>query len=184
FFETATRNLETAGTAAGVQRLVIVSIVGTDKTTAGYGAAVLAHERAAVTGPIPARIVRATQFHEFVGQLVKWGTQGDTAYVANMRMQPVAARSVAEVLADVATQPDFGDKIVEVAGPREEQLADVAERLVEQRKLNVKVQRVSDPSDPITELYESGAMLPSPGAILSGPTFADWLEASRAHADR
>jgi hypothetical protein len=30
-----------------VQRLVVVSIIGTDKFTAGYGVAKLAHERAA-----------------------------------------------------------------------------------------------------------------------------------------
>ena len=28
-------------------------------------------------GPIPVRILRAAQFHEFVGQLVEWGRQGD-----------------------------------------------------------------------------------------------------------
>jgi len=47
FFTTAIRNLEEAGVQAGVQKLVEVSIIGVDKSTAGYGAAKLAHERAA-----------------------------------------------------------------------------------------------------------------------------------------
>ena len=33
-----------------------------------------------LAGPVPVRILRAAQFHEFVGQLLDWGTQGDVAY--------------------------------------------------------------------------------------------------------
>jgi uncharacterized protein YbjT (DUF2867 family) len=36
FFTTATRNLEGAGVQAGVRKLVAVSIIGTDRATAGY----------------------------------------------------------------------------------------------------------------------------------------------------
>ena len=107
FFTTAARNLHAAGTRAGVARLVTVSIIGIDDFVGGYSAGKLAHEQATLAGPIPARIVRAAQFHEFVGQLVEWGTQGDMAYVPKFRTQPVAAKSVAEVLVDVATAPEF-----------------------------------------------------------------------------
>src|SRR5712672_370058 len=44
FFTTATRNLQEEGVKAGVQELVVVSIIGTDKNTGGYGAAKLAQE--------------------------------------------------------------------------------------------------------------------------------------------
>ena len=43
FFTTAVRNLEEAGVRAWVQKLVVVSIIGTDKAAGGYGAAKLAH---------------------------------------------------------------------------------------------------------------------------------------------
>ncbi len=79
FFTTAARNLHEAGERAGVQRIVVVSIIGTDRFTAGYGAAKLAHERAMLSGPIPVRVLRSAQFHEFVAQLVEWGTQGDVS---------------------------------------------------------------------------------------------------------
>lgn len=39
FFTTSARNLQEAGSRAGVRRIVVVSIIGTDKFTAGYGAA-------------------------------------------------------------------------------------------------------------------------------------------------
>jgi len=44
FFTTAIRNLQEAGEKAGVQKLVVVSIIGVDQAVAGYGAAKLAHE--------------------------------------------------------------------------------------------------------------------------------------------
>ena len=77
FFTTAARNLHEAGQRAGVQRLVIVSIIGSDRFSGGYGAAKVAHEQATLSGPIPARVLRAAQFHEFVAQLMEWGARGD-----------------------------------------------------------------------------------------------------------
>ena len=85
FFTAATRNLHAAGAAGGAERMIVLSIIGTDRFTAGYNAAKAAHERAALAGPVPVQILRAAQFHEFVPQLVAWGTQGDRAYVQQMR---------------------------------------------------------------------------------------------------
>jgi uncharacterized protein YbjT (DUF2867 family) len=75
FFTAAARNLHTSGGQAGVQRMVVVSIIGCDRFSAGYNAAKFAHERAMLSGPIPVRILRAAQFHELVAQLVEWGTR-------------------------------------------------------------------------------------------------------------
>jgi uncharacterized protein YbjT (DUF2867 family) len=85
FFTAATRNQQKAGERAGVQRMVVVSIIGCDRFTAGYYAATAAHERAHLSGPIPVRILRAAQFHEFVGPLVEWGRQDGLSYVSKMR---------------------------------------------------------------------------------------------------
>ncbi len=64
------------------------------------------------------RILRATQFHEFVEQLVDWSRQGDVAYVPKMRTQLIAARAVAEALADLATDPAaVPGPTLEIAGP-------------------------------------------------------------------
>jgi uncharacterized protein YbjT (DUF2867 family) len=179
FFTTAARNLHQAGQQAGVQRMITVSIIGTDRFTAGYGAAKIAHERAALSGPIPARVVRAAQFHEFVAQLVDWGTQGDVAYVPRMRTQLVAARAVAEVLADLAAEPiPAGAPFVEVAGPREESLVEMATLLASRRGYPAQIEGVSDPADPGHEINENGGLLPGPGAILAGPTFAEWLDSA------
>ena len=117
-----------------MQRVVVVSIVGIDRFAGGYNAAKLAQERAYEDGPIPVRILRAAQFHEFVGQLVDWGRQGDVAHVPSMRTQLVAARTVAEALADLAADPAaVPGPVLEIAGPREESMVEAAKRLMAAR---------------------------------------------------
>ena len=172
FFVTASRNLQEHGERAGVQRIVVVSIIGCDRFSAGYNVAKVAQERALQSGPIPVHVLRAAQFHEFVGQLVEWGTRGDVSYVPEMRTQLVAARSVAEALADVAID---GAPIAEIAGPRAERLVDMAALLTATRGGPKRIEALSDPADPDRELLESGGLLPGPGATLAGPTFEEWL---------
>jgi uncharacterized protein YbjT (DUF2867 family) len=163
-----------------VQRLVVVSIIGTDQFTAGYGAAKQAHEQVMRAGPIPVQVLRAAQFHEFVGQLVDWGTQGEVSYVPIMRTQLVAARTVAETLVGLATGPGAATAgYAEVAGPREESLVEMATLLAARRGYPSKIEGVTDESDPDREINVNGGLLPGPGAILAGPAFAEWLASAR-----
>jgi len=146
-----------------------------------FTTAKLAHEEASLAGPIPVRILRAAQFHEFVGQLLDWGTQGEVGYVQTMRTQLVSARSVAEKLVDMATDPAFpavggSASVLEIAGPREESLVDAATLLAARRGRPTKVEGVTNSDDPDAVLMANGALLPGPGAILVGPSFEDWLE--------
>jgi uncharacterized protein YbjT (DUF2867 family) len=186
FFTTAARNLHEAGVRAGVRRMVMVSIIGCDRFTAGYNAAKAAHERVMQSGPLPVQILRAAQFHEFVAQLVEWGRQGEVSYVPEMRTQLVAARTVAQALADLATSPSFADAgngatadrgpIAEIAGPREESMVAMATLLVARRGDPMRIVSASDPADPDRNLYANGALLPGPDATLAGPTFEVWLD--------
>ncbi len=181
FFTTAARNLQAAGARAGVEHIVTVSIIGCDRFSGGYGAAKLAHEQATLAGPIEARILRAAQFHEFVGQLVDWGRRGKVSFVPRMRTQLVAARTVAEELAKLATAGDSSrppDRIPEIAGPREERLVEMARLLVARRGDAIAIEEVSDSDDPDAPLFESGGLLPSRHATLAGPTFQEWLRAT------
>lgn len=187
FFTAAARNLHEFGERAGVRRIVAVSIIGCDRFTGGnyggYYMAKVAHERAMLAGPVPVRILRAAQFHEFVAQLVDWGRQGEVSYMPKMRTQLVAARTVAESLVGLATGPESapapglaGAPIPEIAGPREESLAEMARLLVSRRGDRVKIEAVSDPANPDSDLFENGALLPGPHATLAGPTFEEWLD--------
>ncbi|MGN6168024.1 MAG: SDR family oxidoreductase [Solirubrobacteraceae bacterium] len=181
FFTASAENLQRFGEHAGVKRIVVVSIVGCDRFKGGYGAAKLVHEQAlAAAGAIPISVLRATQFHEFVEALLQWGTQGHVAYVPEMRTQLIAARSVAEALAQVATDPDSWPAHAptpEIAGPQPESLVEMAKLLVAHDGRSLDVQAVSDLDDPDHDLNVSGGLLPANDATLAGPTFARWLHA-------
>jgi uncharacterized protein YbjT (DUF2867 family) len=182
FFTTAVKNLHTYGERAGVERLVVVSIIGADRFEGGYGAAKVAHEREALEGPVPAVILRAAQFHEFVEELVNWGRQDDgSSQVLRMRTQLIAAQAVGEKLAELATRPAApgpDEPIHEIAGPREESLVEMAKLLAERRGDPERVEETREADEPTREVYEGGGLLPGAEAELAGPTYAAWLNAA------
>jgi uncharacterized protein YbjT (DUF2867 family) len=184
FFTASARNLQRAGAASGAKRIVVVSIIGIDGFHGGYNAAKLAQEKALLDGPLPVRIVRAGQFHEFVEPLLGWTIQDGVAQVPEMQTQLVAARVVAEAVADAAEEPEVENgRITEVAGPRAERLADVAAVLFASRGDSVEIREVrggllAEPGDPDADAYAEGAALPGPGAKLAGPTFEEWVTAA------
>jgi uncharacterized protein YbjT (DUF2867 family) len=181
FFTASASNLQRAGAEAGAKRIVLVSIIGIDKFQAGYNTAKLAQERKLLEGPLPVRIVRAAQYHEFVDPFVGWMIQDDVAYLPEFRTQPIAARVVAEALADAAEEPEIDNgRITEVAGPREERLADLAATLFASRGDSTEIREGRQPGDPDATAYAEGAALPNPGAKLAGPSFEEWLATSQA----
>jgi hypothetical protein len=93
----------------------------------------------------------------------------------------VAARTVAESLADLATTdgPVDDDPIPEIAGPRVESLIEIARLYAERVGDPARVDEVSDSDDPDRELNEAGGLLPNPHAVLAGPTFEQWLDSQR-----
>ena len=60
----------------------------------------------------------------------------------------------------------------------EESLVDMAILFAARRGMAVRIEGVSDPNDPNRELFEDGALLPGPDAILAGPTFEEWLDST------
>lgn len=172
FFATSTANLQRAGAGQGVRHLVVLSIVGIDRVPAGYYAAKLAHERAALAGPVPATILRATQFHEFPAQMISRNRQGSVSRVPNLRVQTVAARTVGRVLAEVAAGAPQG-RVPDLAGPEQEDLVTLARRLSAHLNLQVEVHAL-EPELP------AGVLIPGHGARIEGPSFGQWLATSDA----
>lgn len=174
FFRTIARNVQQAAAAAGVRRIAVVSIIGIDAFAAGHYAGKLAHERAYQEGPVPVRILRAAQFHEFTEMMLDWTTVGDRAEIPAYRAQLVAARTVAEHLAELVRTD--GPAVVEVAGPQQWRLVDAVARVAARRGQPAQVVEVLDTTDPDHHLQAEGALLPGPGAVIAGPTFEEWLE--------
>ena len=100
-----------------------------------------------------------------------------------MRTQLVAARVVADTLADAVEEPEIENgMITEVAGPQEERLADAAAALFTSRGDSVEIREIrggllAEPGDRDAAAYAEGAALPNPGAKLAGPSFEEWLAA-------
>jgi len=103
------------------------------------------------------------------------------SYVPVMRTQLVAARTVAEALADLAIDPEVAPAsgslgaIPEIAGPRVESLVEMARLLAARRGDPARIEGVSDPDDPDRDLYQTSGLLPGPHATLAGPTFEEWV---------
>lgn len=85
------------------------------------------------------------------------------AYVPRMRTQLVAARTVAETLADMVAQPGLGrDGYLEVAGPRLEFLPEMATLLAERRVIRPRTRRSATTPTPTPISTRTAACCPSP----------------------
>jgi uncharacterized protein YbjT (DUF2867 family) len=175
FFTQVAAQLHAVGAARGVQHLISLSIVGIDRAPDNaYYAAKLRQEQATGAGPVPATVMRATQFHEFAVQMIGWTQRDAVAHVPSMRVQPVAARTVGERLVELAAEAPAG-RAPDLAGPAQATLPDLARAFVTRFGLQIRV--VAAPADPTVP---PGATLPGPGARLEGPTFDQWLETDDA----
>jgi uncharacterized protein YbjT (DUF2867 family) len=177
FFTEIASQLHAAGAEAQVERIITLSIVGIDYApNNAYYSAKLRQEHATLAGPLPATIMRATQFHEFAVQTLRRNTQGSVARIPDLRVQPVAARTVARCLVELAGEAAPPPRAADLAGPAQMQLVDMARAFVRRYNLGTSIESVpGDPSVP------AGAILPSPTeATLQGPTFEEWLESDDA----
>lgn len=176
FFTTVTTNLLRAEAEAGVRHHVALSIVGAAKINAGYYAGKKAQEDLVSGADIPWTILRATQFHEFAAQLVPRGKLGPIQAVPAMRSQPIAAAEVAAALAETAIGGAQG-LLPELAGPKEERMAELVRRYLRATGDNRPVLEVRIPGRWWRGLRD-GSCLPGPGARLGKQTFDEWLESA------
>ncbi|HEY5833088.1 SDR family oxidoreductase [Streptomyces sp.] len=181
FFETAGRNLMTAEERAGVGHHVTLSIVGIDRVGLGYYRGKLRQEAVVRAGRVPWTVLRATQFLEFPDQVLAL-MPGPVAVVPRMRIQPVAVREVAAALAELAAGPPLG-MAPELAGPREEELADLARRVLRARGERRRVLAVRLPGATGRALA-GGALLPAEPGPRATRTFDEWLAAETSAPDR
>jgi len=172
FFTTTTTRLLEAGERVGVRHHVALSIVGVDRVDSGYYAGKRAQEQLVLSGPVPASILRATQFHEFAEQILAL-TRGPVAPVPVMRIQPVAAREVATALVALAVQAAVG-LAPELAGPQEHALPDLARRLLRVRGQRRFVLPLRGPV-PASRAVAGGALLPTGPGPRGTQTFDAWL---------
>jgi uncharacterized protein YbjT (DUF2867 family) len=177
FFETSSRNLLSAGAAAGVGHHLTLSVVGTDRLPdSGYLRAKAAQEELVKAGPLPYTILRATQFFEFIRRIADSSTDGNTVRLSPALVQPEAADDVASALADVALGAPLNDT-VELAGPEAFPLDELARRVLS--AIDDPRQVTADPHAPYfgAELDDQ-SLTPGDDARIAPTRFDDWLSQS------
>lgn len=177
FFRAASGTLLAAAAAAGVGHAVLLSIVGVDRNPDGYYAGKVVQEELFERGAVPWSILRATQFHEFAGQVASQARLGPLQLAPRARVQPVAAAEVAARLVALAVAGPQG-RAADLAGPREERLDRIIRAWVRRSGSRRPVIPVSIPGAQMRGM-RAGLNLPDAGATLAGPTFDDWLAAQR-----
>ena len=190
FFGAVARNLQTAGAAAGVRRIVTLSIVGID----GLGGGAFAHydgknaqERATEAGAVPTAILRATQFHGFAGQLIDWIARGPIMPCPTQPVQTVDVDAVAAELVALAQEAASGELTEQrvrrdLAGPEKRLLAELVRATARARGRRLLVVPVWLPGEAAKKV-RAGALQAPPGATIAGGTFEEWLTREHPAAD-
>jgi uncharacterized protein YbjT (DUF2867 family) len=175
FFETSTRNLLAAETAAGVEHHVALSVVGSERLTeSGYFRAKIAQEQLIQGSAIPYSIVHATQFFEFMKSIGDDATEGNTVRLPPALIQPIAADDVARAVGEVAAGPPLNG-IVEVAGPEQFRLDEL---------IRGQLKATGDPREVITDPSAQyfgitpgeRTLLPGADARTAETRLDDWLK--------
>jgi uncharacterized protein YbjT (DUF2867 family) len=177
FFETTTRNIIAAATAASVGHYVALSVVGTDRLLAsGYFRAKMAQENLIKASKIPYTIVRATQFFEFVGSIADSATAGDTVRLPAAMMQPMLSDDVAAILANIAVGKPLS-ATVDIAGPEPIRMDELVRRYLAARHDARKV--TTDPhAGYFGTLVTDDSLTPGPNPRRGPTRFGDWLAQS------
>ncbi|WP_344180522.1 SDR family oxidoreductase [Kribbella lupini] len=175
FFTTVTRNLLAAEREAGVPHHVAISVIGAAKLNANYYAGKAAQEAILHATSGGWSLLRTTQFHEFVEQLVAHGKVGPFQAVPRMRSQPIAAAEVAAELVAIASGEPQG-LTPELAGPQEERMGDLVRRYLAATARRRPVVELSIPGAWGRGMRD-GSLLPKAGTRLGRQTFDEWLSA-------
>ncbi len=175
-FRQAAERLRQASERAGVQRLVVVSIVGVDRpglARLSYYQGKLTQERELAAGDLPLCVLRTTQWFEFADLVyvaASLGRLGRIGVAPRMVAQPVAGRSVARRLAEAAMSA--GPALsMELAGPQRMSAAELIRRVNAARGISARVGGLPVPGIPG---FVDGSLLPGADAEIDPVTIEEW----------
>lgn len=192
FFTTTAGNICSEARRAGVGHLVCVSIAGAADGEVnrryGYYRGKAAQEHAYRTSGLPVTLIHSTQWFELVPLMLQMTTLGPVAVLPTMRMAPVAAESVAQLVAQEAVrtskEAELGGResevrTVAIRGPETATAAEVARRMIDvlgsaggkapQRILEVPL---------FGRAMAGGGLIPD-AAVVDGVTLEEWMDRRR-----
>ena len=173
-FTLGTRHLIGAAEAAGVERAVVLSIVGAEHSTFQYHQRKVDQEQRYLSSRLETCIVRATQFHDFPVTFFEQAKPlGVIPVFLGARFQTVDPDEVATVLAQEVVEPS-GGSFVEIGGPRVRVSRDLAKAW--QQATHARGLIVNGPFPPslLTFFREGSNLLPA-DAQVGTVSFEEWL---------
>jgi uncharacterized protein YbjT (DUF2867 family) len=168
-----TDRLLEAATNAAVDHFVYPSIVGIDDIPFSYYQQKRATEALVEDSPVPTTIVRATQFHAFVADLL------DSLSIlpvwplpTTMQVQPVDASEVAETIVDQATLPASG-RSDPIGGPEVLSVGELARAYRAARGMRRPILRIPFPGGTTAAFRDGRATCPD--HAVGTVTWEQWL---------
>ncbi len=172
------RLLDAAG-SAGRPHVVSVSIVGIDRIPTGYYRSKLAAEQAVVRSGLPWTVLRTTQFHPFVLQLLDRLTALPVVPVPRgWRVQPVDVDEVARRLAGAVASGPAG-RLPDLGGPEVLSVVDLVRDHLRGTPRRRPVLELPVPGAAAAALRAGANLVPgNPGG---GRTWREFLDSRPAH---
>lgn len=169
-----TKRLLAAAADAGVENFVYVSIVGVDEIPFSYYEHKHAAERAVEDSAVPATIVRSTQFHSFVADLLgslRWLPVWPLP--TDFESQPIAVAEAADAIAEYAL-PEAAGRVPDIGGPEVLTLGEMARAYRRARGLRRLQFRLPLPGEVARGFRDGKATRPD--RTVGTTTFAAWLD--------
>lgn len=169
--DVAAGHVAAAARAAGVEHLLLISVVGADAMPIGYFRAKAGAEEAIRGSGVPFTILRSAQFHEFVQRVLGGLAKSPVVPVARgLRFEPVAASEVAARLVELALGAPRG-RVADIAGPEVLDVEQIVRPLAGGRRLFVPLRLPGAAG----RAYRAGDNLAGDGAQRGTVTWEDFL---------
>jgi len=175
-----TRRLLAAGAEAGVRHHALISIVGIEAVPVSYYRAKVDQERLVRGGPLPASILRATQFHQLIDQILEAFARFRILPRWSLLFQPVDPREVAVAMAD-SIEAGPSEERREVAGPEVHKLGELAR--IRQSTSDRRCWQVPMPLFGAAPAAARRGALCAPDAPQGSVTFERWLKEGRGEQE-
>jgi uncharacterized protein YbjT (DUF2867 family) len=156
------------------QHLVFISIVGVDRIPYGYYRDKVASEKAIEASGIPFTIIRVTQFHGFVNEVLEAQRRLPVTLVLPVSAQTIHMPEVAERLADLVEAGPSG-RVADLGGPEQLTLREYARQWQEHRGVHRPIWALHLPGRAVAAFRAGHHMSGLPGA--GRVTYREYLEA-------
>lgn len=169
-----TARLLDAAADAGVSNFVYISIVGIEDIPYSYYEHKLTAERAVEASDVPSTVLRATQFHSFVHDMLEMVTRLPIwPLPTKMHLQPIDTGTVADRLVEHAT-PEPSGRLEPIGGPEVRTVGELARTYRDARGTWRPIIRLPIPGAAFAAFRDGKATCPD--HVVGTVTWEGWLE--------